>query len=44
MPPRGDLGHDPAEAGMQVGLRRDDVAHDPAAVQQRSGRLVARGL
>ena len=45
MPPRGDLGHDAAEARVQVGLRRHD-GREHAAVVRHDGRsgLVARRL
>ena len=43
--PRGDLGHDAAEARVQVGLRRADAPRD-AAVAAHDGRagVVAGGL
>ena len=43
--PRRDLGHDAAEARVQLGLRRDDVRDDLAVVgDDRRGGLVAARL
>ena len=45
MTTRGDLGHDAAEAGVQLGLRGDDVgAQTSGAVEDRRRGLVAGGL
>ncbi len=45
MPPRRDLGHDAAEARVQVGLRGDDVREDLAVTRYDGGRrFVARSL
>ena len=43
--PRGDLGHDAAEAGVQLRLRGDDARGDlPVLGDERGGGLVAGGL
>jgi hypothetical protein len=45
MASRGDLRHDAAEAGVQFGLRGDDVREDLAVARDHGGgRLVARRL
>ena len=42
---RGDLGHDPAVAGVQLGLGGDHARQQPSAVvDQRGGGLVAGAL
>ena len=41
---RGDLGDDAAEAGVQLGLRGDDVAEHARAVEDGGAGVVAGGL
>ena len=45
VPARGDLGHDPAEARVQLGLGGDDAGRELAVARdERRGGLVAGGL
>jgi len=44
MAPRSQLRDDPAVAGVEIGLRGDNIRPQAAAGKHRRGGLVARGL
>ena len=42
--PGGDFGHDPAEAGVERHLTRNDIGEEPNSVEHGHGGIVAGGI